>query len=171
MVASGQRVGVIDEGLKPFRKGIGLRGSPWRHLRFIITLRKPRRNVLRDGHWDRAHAVCRRVDDADAPLANDFVDLELIEPSARGQSTGSGCEAAASPSVVRCSGCWICGTVRHKNWIQLGPGRFGQGPRGSRKIVSDGDGRGKLDRNEAPLQIKSALPGLVCWRLACSDVT
>jgi hypothetical protein len=47
MVASGQRAGIIDEGLQPFRKGIGLRGVSWRDLRVIIALRKPRRHVLR----------------------------------------------------------------------------------------------------------------------------
>ena len=32
MVASRQRAGFIDEGLQPFRKGIRLRGGPWRDL-------------------------------------------------------------------------------------------------------------------------------------------
>ncbi len=78
MVASGQRAGFIDEGLQPFPKGIGVRGGPWHDLRFLVTLRKPRRHVLRDGHWDPERAVRRRVDDADAPLADDFLDLELV---------------------------------------------------------------------------------------------
>ena len=105
MVASGQRAGFIDEGLQPFREGIGLRGGPWRDLRFIITLRKPRRHVLRDRHRDRERAVRGRVDDHGAALADDFLNLELVQPSTCGQGAGSGRDGAVRQLLVQCIGC------------------------------------------------------------------
>src|ERR1700681_2131546 len=134
MVASGQLAGFIDEGLQPFRKGIGLRGGPRRDLRFIITLRKSRRHVLRDRHRDRERAVRGRVDDRDAALADDFLNLELVQPSTRGQRAGSERDGAVRQLLVQCSGCRLwklhakrLGTRLGFSLVQLGSATYRAG--------------------------------------------
>ena len=78
----------LFRNLQPFRKGIRLRGGPWRDLPFIITLRKLRRDVLSYGNRDVKRAIRGRVDDRDAALDNDFLEHELVQPRARGQGSG-----------------------------------------------------------------------------------
>src|SRR5947207_5424439 len=127
MVASGQRVGFIDEGLQTFCKEVGLRGGPWHNLRCIIAPRNPRRHVLPDRHRYRERAVRGRVDDRRTALADDFPNLELVEAGARRQRAGRGADGTLRRLLADGSRCrlWRLHANRLGTRLGFSVGRLG----------------------------------------------